>query len=487
MTSKQAEAVNAETPVAAPDTHAEVSHPGIAFTLAVIGYFMIAVDMTIVSVAMTPISRGLHLSAASLSWITTAFTLTYAGAMMLGGRVVDLFGRRSSFTLGISLFTLASLAAALAPNAAVLIAARAAQGIGAAITTPCTLALILDLFPEGPRRQRAMGTFQAVIGSGAGFGLILGGLLTDALGWRWLFLVNVPVGALILALTPRFLPRPTREQAAGSRRFDMAGAMTVTLALALLIYTLSETAHRGWLSTPTLGGIAASLALFVAFGWNEHRSPDPLLPLRIPRNPVVHTANLRAALVSGAFLCALVLVALDNEQALGQSPTRAGLSLLPAAVMILPMGRIGPKLVARFGVRNMAIAAPAVMAAGLLWFATTPSTSFVGSRLGPDILIGCGATVANLANMLSATSGAKPSERGVVSALQYTAQQTGSSALLAAFTAVAAAHTSRLLGGHSGIGHTAALHQGFQQAFFAAGIGGLVAALLALPRRHFAR
>jgi EmrB/QacA subfamily drug resistance transporter len=487
MSSKQAEAVSAQTPASTPGAEAAVSHPGIAFALAVVGYFMIAVDMTIVSVAMTPISRGLDLSAASLSWITTAFTLTYAGAMMLGGRVVDLFGRRSSFVLGISLFTIASLAAALAPNAAVLITARAVQGVGAAITTPCTLALILDLFPEGPRRQRAMGTFQAVIGSGAGFGLILGGLLTDALGWRWLFLVNVPVGVTLLALTPRFLPRPTREQAAGSRRFDIAGAMTVTLALALLIYTLSETAHRGWLSALTLGGISASLALFVAFGWNEHRSSDPLLPLRIPRNPVVHTANLRAALVSGAFLCALVLVALDSEQVLDQSPTRAGLNLLPAALMILPMGRIGPKLIARFGVRSMAIAAPTVMAAGLLWFAATPSTTFVGSRLGPDILIGCGATVANLANMLSATSGAKPTERGVVSALQYTAQQTGSSALLAAFTAIAAAHTAHLLGGHPGIGHTTALHQGFQQAFFAAGIGGLVAALLALPRRHFAR
>ena len=496
MTGKQAVAATqpsaaASTAITAPPTPAPadlpaVGHPGVAFTLAVVGYFMIAVDMTIVSVAMSAISRGLHFSPASLSWITTAFTLTYAGAMMFGGRLVDLFGRRRSFVVGIALFTFASLAAAAAPSAGVLIGARAVQGLGAAITTPCTLALILDLFPDGVKRQRAMGTFQAVIGSGAGFGLILGGMITDALGWRWLFLVNIPVGLVILALTPRFLPRSERPGRSG-RRFDLVGAATVTSALALLIYTLSRTAQTGWLSASTLGGIVGTLVLFLLFGLNEHRSSDPLLPLRIPRNPVVHTANLRAALVSGAFLCALVFIALDNEQVLGQSPTRAGLSLLPAALMILPMGRIGPKLVARFGLRRMAFLAPLVLAAGLLWFATTPSTSFLGSRLGPDLLIGAGATVANLTNMLSATSGAEPGERGVVSALQYTAQQTGSSALLAAFTALAAGRATHLLGGPHALDRVAALHHGYQYAFLAAGIAGIAAALLALPRRNFTR
>ncbi|MHA6761477.1 MFS transporter [Streptacidiphilus sp. PAMC 29251] len=481
----------AETPLTTTAATVEAAppaagHPRIAFALAVVGYFMIAVDMTIVSVAMSAISRGLRFSPASLSWITTAFTLTYAGAMMFGGRLVDLFGRRRSFVAGIALFTLASIAAAAAPDAGVLIGARAVQGLGAAITTPCTLALILDLFPEGAKRRRAMGTFQAVIGSGAGFGLVLGGVITDSLGWRWLFLVNIPVGLVILALAPRFLPQ-VEHQPRGGRRFDVVGAATVTAALALLIYTLSRTAAAGWLSASTLGGIAGALALFLLFGGNEQRSPDPLLPLRIPRNPVVHTANLRAALVSGAFLCALVFVALDNEQVRGQSPTRAGLSLLPAALMILPMGRIGPGLVARFGLRAMAIVAPLVLAAGLLWFATTPSTSFVGSRLGPDLLIGCGATVANLVNMLSATAGADPGERGVVSALQYTAQQTGSSALPAAFTALAAGRAAHLVAGPGALGHAAALHHGYQDAFLAAAAAGLLAALLALPRRNFTR
>ncbi|MBP2705503.1 MFS transporter [Microbispora sp. RL4-1S] len=473
-----------ETRQPEPEDAGVARHPGIAFTLAVVGYFMIALDMTIVSVAMSAISKGLDFSGSALSWITTSFTLTYAGFMMFGGRVVDLFGRRRSFVLGIGLFTAASLVSAIAPNGGVLIAARAVQGLGAAITTPCTLALILDLYPDGPRRRRAMGAFQAVIGSGAGFGLMLGGVLTDAFGWRWLFLVNVPVGGLILALTPLFIPTQVRA-AVRARRFDALGAVTITAALVLLIYTLSETAQRGWLSTATLGGVAGALLLLVAFVLNERRSPDPLLPLHIPRNPVVYTANLRAGLVSGAFLCALVFLALDDEQVIGHTPTQAGLTILPTAVMILALGRIGPRIVGRFGIRLVARTAPLIMAAGFLWLAVTPSLSFLTSRLGPELLIGFGATLANLSNTLAATGAARPAERGVVSALQYTAQQTGSSAEVAAFVALAAAHTAQLMTGPSPIGYTSALHQGFQFAFLAAAIAGCLAALLAVRRANF--
>jgi EmrB/QacA subfamily drug resistance transporter len=470
----------------AADDGLTVRNTRIAFTLAVVGYFMIALDMTVVSVAMSAVSHSLEFSPSSLSWITTSFTVTYAGFMMFGGRIVDLFGRRRAFGLGISLFTAASLVSALAPSAGVLVGARAVQGIGAAITTPCALALILDLYPEGPKRRRAMGTFQVVLGSGAGFGLVLGGTVTDLLGWRWLFLINLPVGVLILLLTPRFLPKQTGPTGR-SRPFDIMGAATITLSLVLLIYTLSETADRGWLSVPTIGGIVGAVVLALAFGWNEHRSLDPLLPLRIPRNPVVHTANIRAALISGAFLCALVFLALDDEQVLGYSPAHAGVIILPAALMVLALGRIGPRLVGRFGMRRIALIGPLVLAAGLFWVATTSSMSFLGGRLGPELLIGVGATVANLANTLSATSGSRPEERGVISALQYTAQQTGSSAEVAAFVAIAAAYTAGLLRGHTTITHAAALHAGYQNAYFAAGVAAVIAALLAVRRANFPR
>jgi EmrB/QacA subfamily drug resistance transporter len=472
-----------DTVVAEPEPAAR--HAGIAFTLAVTGYFMIALDLTIMSVAMSAVSRGLHFSPSSLSWITTSFTLTYAGFMMFGGRVVDLFGRRRAFMLGISLFTAASLVCALTPTAGILIGARAVQGVGAAITTPCVLALILDLFPDEAKRRRAMGMFQAVIGSGAGFGLLLGGVLTDALGWRWLFLVNVPVGTVILLLSTRFLPRQAGPSGR-SRKFDVSGVVTITLALVLLIYTLSETANRGWLSVPTVAGIIGAVVLVLAFGWNEHRSADPLLPLRIPRNPIVYTANVRAALVSGAFLAALVFLALDDEQVLGHSPTRAGLTILPAAIMILALGRIGPRIVGRIGIQRAAFGAPLILAAGLLWSGLTSSNTFLGARLGPELLIGLGATIANLANTLSATGGARPEERGVVSALQYTAQQTGSSAELAAFVAIAAGYSAHLVAVHSSVG-PAALHAGYQYAFVAAGVAAVIAALFAVRRGNFAR
>ncbi len=471
--------------LAEPKAERTVPHPGIAFALGVIGYFMITVDITIVSVALPVISHSLGFSNSSLSWITTAFTLTYAGCMMLGGRVVDLFGRKRSFLLGLALFTVASLGSALAPDAAALLVCRAVQGVGAAITTPCMLALILDLYPDGMRRQRALGLFQSVIGSGAAAGLLLGGLLTDTLGWRWLFLVNVPVGAVVLVLAPRFLPRTVG--ATRGRRFDARGALIVTAALVLLIYSLSETANHGWLSVATSGGIVGAILLGLLFAWNEQHSPDPLLPLHLPRNPVVYTANLRALLVSGVFLAALVLLALDDEQVLGHSPIRAGLSILPAALMILALGRLGPRIVAKIGIRRSALFAPLVLAAGMIWFSLAPANDFLLSRLLPDLLIGFGATVANLANMLSATSIARPTERGAISGLQYTAQQTGQSSALAALTAAAATYTASQIARQPSLNHLTALHDGYRFAFFAAGIAAVVSAALALPPRAFAR
>ncbi|MGW4126074.1 MFS transporter [Nocardia sp. NPDC004711] len=478
--------VSPKIPTAPPpelDPPRTVPRTGLAFSLGAIGYFMITIDLTICSVAMSSIGKSVGLSPTFLSWVTTAFTLIYAGFMMFGGRVVDIFGRRKAFAAGLSLFTVASLVVALAPNPGLLIGARAVQGVGAAIVTPCTLALILDLYPEGAGRRRAMGVFQAVIGSGAGFGLVLGGVLTDAFGWRWLFLINVPIGAIVAALAPRYLPVTARG--AGRRRFDVAGAATITGALAVLIYTLAQTATRSWASPWTILGLAVTLVLLASFGIVEHRSADPLLPLRIPKNPVVWSGNVRAALVSGTFLAALVLVALDDEQVLGHSPTRAGLSTLPAALMILVAGRFGPRVVGRIGIRYTALTMPLVLAAGLFWFAAASGDNYLTDRLPPDLLIGFGATVANLANMLAATSGAQPTERGVVSALQYTAQQTGQSATLAALTAVAAAHTTAVLTHHSITSDIEALHSGFHLAFLVAGACAVISAALALPKRNF--
>jgi len=452
--------------------------------IVVTGYFMLVVDMSIVSVALPAISRGLSFSAASLSWITTAYTLSYAGFLMFGGRLADLYGRRRIFLGGLALFTGASLAAAFSPDAGALVAARFVQGFGAAMAAPSALALIMDLYPEGPRRRRALGAFQSVAGSGGAFGLLLGGLLTSWFGWEAIFLVNLPIGLVIVGLGLRFLPRAA--PGAHGRRFDLAGAATITAALALLIYTAAETAQRGWLTVPTLGGLAGAVALLVLFGLIEHRSADPLLPLRIPRNPVVRRANLRGLLLAGAFLSAFTFIALDDEEVLGHSPARSGLALLPVALMIVLVGRIGPRLVARFGIRPLALMAPVVTAAGLFWLAASSSSDFLTMRLMPELLIGFGAAVGFLVNMLAATNGAEPHERGVVSALQSTAQQVGISVGLATFVSLAAARATHLVATHQAAG-TVALHDGFRLAFLAGGIAALASAALAIePGRRVA-
>ena len=218
--------------------------------------------------------------------------------------------------------------------------------------------------------------------------------------------------------------------------------------------------------------------------WNESHRPDPLLPLHLVRNPIVYTANLRALLVSGVFLAALVLIALDDEQVLRHSPIRAGLSILPAALTILALGRLGPKLVGKLGIRWTALFAPLLLAAGMFWFALAPADSFMLSRFAPDLFIGFGATLANLANMLSATSAASPSERGAISGLQYTAQQTGQSSALAALTAVVATYTASVIASRPALSPLTALHNGYQFAFFVAGVAAVVSAALALPARR---
>ncbi|HEX9599414.1 MAG TPA: DHA2 family efflux MFS transporter permease subunit [Gaiellaceae bacterium] len=439
-----------------------------------LGTLMIVLDVTIVNVALPSIRGDLGFSGTSLAWVVNAYLLTYGGFLLLGGRLGDLFGHRRLFLIGLSLFTLASLACGLATTQGFLITARAIQGLGGAVVSAVSLSLIMNLFTEPADRAKAMGIAGFVASGGGSIGVLLGGVLTDTLNWHWIFLVNVPIGALVYFLSLRLLPG-TRATAT-DRRLDVAGAVTITASLMLAVYAIVNGNHKGWTSGQTLGLLGAAAALLAVFLVVELRVRSPLIPLRLFRLRNVAFANVVGVLWAAAMFAWFFLSALYMQLVLGYSPLQVGLGFLPSNLIMgaLSIG-VSAKLVMRFGIRRPLATGLLCAAGGLLLFARAPvGGTFVVDVLPSMILLGIGAGIAFNPVLLAAMSDVAPSESGLASGIVNTSFMMGGALGLAVLVSLAASRTHSL--GAAGNGPLAALTGGYHAAFLVGAIFALAAA-----------
>jgi EmrB/QacA subfamily drug resistance transporter len=407
--------------------------------------------------------------------VINAYVLTFGGFLLLGGRLADLLGRRRVFIGGLLLVAAASLAAGFAANEGQLIAARAAQGLGAAIISPAALSIITTTFRDGSERNKALGAWGAVAGAGGAAGVLLGGILTDGLGWEWVLWVNVPVALLVAALAPTLIAESRSESE--SRHFDTAGAVSVTAGLSLLVYAIVDATNVGWGSLQTLGLLGVSAALLAAFVAIELRSHAPLVPFRIFRLRTLTGANAVGLLVGGSLFSMFFFITLYMQQVLGYSAIDAGLSYLPLAVMIIVASGIGSVLVTRIGFKPVLAAGMAFIVAALVWFSqVSVGGGFVSDILGPSLLAATGLGFAFVTTTIAAVSGVRDQESGLASGLINTSQQIGGALGLAVLATIANSRTDDLVASSGGdpAALTNALNEGFQAAFLGgAAIAGL--------------
>ncbi|HZU39752.1 MAG TPA: MFS transporter [Solirubrobacteraceae bacterium] len=450
----------------------------LALMLLAMTQFVLVIDASIVNVALPSIGRALRFSQADLSWVVNAYTLTFGGFLLLGGRLADLVGRRRMFMSGLVLFSLASLAGGIAQSEAWLIAARAAQGLGGAIVSPAALSIITTTFAEGAERNRALGVWGAVAGAGGAAGVLLGGILTTGLSWRWVLFVNVPIGLVCATLAPRLI-RESRVQAA-ARVFDLPGALTATGGLALLVYTLVDAVNAGWGSTATLGKLAGAFVLLGAFVAIESRHRAPLMPFSIFRLRTLRGADTVALLIGMSLFSMFFFISLYMQQVLHYSALRTGVSYLPLAVGIIIAAGSASVAVTRIGFKPVLISGLLLIAGALLWFSRVPATggSFAANVLGPSLLAAFGLGLSFVPVTIAAMTGTRPQEAGLASGLVNTAQQVGGALGLALLATVANSRTHALMStGHHPLGF--ALTKGFERAFLVGSGFALAGALLA--------
>ena len=461
----------------------DASRRWIALYVLCLASLMIVLDMTIVNVALPSIKDDLGFSETSLAWVVNAYLLTYGGCLLLGGRLGDLLGHRRLFLIGIILFTLASLACGIATAKGFLVAARAVQGVGGAVASAVSLSLMMMLFVEPAERAKAMGIFGFVAAGGGSIGVVLGGVLTDFLNWHWIFLVNIPIGALVVFLSLRLLPG-TPGTAQGER-IDLAGAATVTGALMLAIYAIVNGNQEGWTSAQTLGLLGGAAALLGVFLWVESHVRLPLVPLRLFRLRNFSTANVVGVLWAAAMFAWFFLAALYLQFVLGYSPLQIGLAFLPSS-LIMAVFSIGlsAKLVMRFGISRPLAIGLGLAAAGLALFIRLPvDGSFLVDVLPSMILLGFGAGMAFNPVLLAAMNDVEQTEAGLASGIVNTAFMMGGALGLAVLASVAASRTSSLEATES---HLAALTGGYHLAFLVGAIFAALAATLGgllLPNR----
>jgi EmrB/QacA subfamily drug resistance transporter len=448
-----------------------------ALALLAAAQFVVILDASIVNVALPSIGADLNFSQENLSWVVNAYVLVFGGFLLLGGRMADLLGRRRLFMAGLILFALASLAGGLAQNEAQLIIARAVQGLGAALLSPAALSLVTVLFAEGAERNKAMGVWGAVAGSGGAVGVLLGGMLTEWAGWEWVLYVNVPVGIAAALLAPRLLPESRND---GARHFDFAGAATVTAGLSLLVYTLVDANSAGWTSTQTLGLGGLSLALIAAFYVIERRSKAPLMPFPgIFRIRTITGINVSAVLIAAALFSMFFFISLYMQQVLGYSALDAGLAYLPLAVGIVVTAGATAGLVTRFGFKPVLVSGLLVTAAGLLWFTQVEvGGSYVSDLLGPMLLAAVGLGLAFVSMTVAAVSGVEAHEAGLASGLINTSQQIGGALGLAILATVANTRTDNAIADGTQVPN--ALTEGFQAAFTVGAGFAIAGAILAM-------
>ncbi len=433
-----------------------------------IAQFMVVLDVSIVNVALPQMRTDLHLSATGQQWVVNAYTLTFAGLLMLGGRAADLFGRRRVFLLGLALFTGFSLVGGLAQSGGWLIAARALQGAGGAVLAPATLSLLTTTFPDPNERRRALGAWSATAASGAAVGVLAGGVLTDLLDWRWVLFVNVPIGVALLVGAAWAL---TESRVGGAlRHLDVPGAVAVTAGLSVLVYGIVSTATHPWGSVRTISTLALGVALLGAFLVIESRLAEhPLVPLGIFRRRSLTAANGVAVTVGASLFGVYFFLSLYLQQINGYTPLRAGLAFLPAGLATLAGALTASRLVARVGVRRQLILGLLLAAVGLVGMAQlTPGDAYWTSVFVPELLTGIGLGLSFVPMTLGATAGVPPQEAGLASGLLNTTRQIGGAVGLAAMATAAAA----VAHGHIGAGRavSAALTSGYDRAFYIAAV-----------------
>ncbi|HET8608276.1 MAG TPA: DHA2 family efflux MFS transporter permease subunit [Burkholderiales bacterium] len=448
----------------------------LALVVLCLGDLMIVLDTTVVNVALPSIREALGFSQTSLVWVVNAYMLTFGGFLLLGGRLGDLFGQRRLFLLGITLFTLASLACGLADSQSLLVGARAVQGVGGAVVSAVALSLIMNLFTGPAERAKAMGIFGFVMAGGGSIGVFLGGLLTDAFSWHWIFLVNLPVGVVVYALCLVLLPAGRRPEAAA--RVDVAGAVTVTASLMLAVYAVVNGNGAGWASAQTIGLLAAAAVLLVLFVGIEARVRAPLMPLGLFRLRNLATANVVGVLWAAAMFAWFFISALYLQLVLGYSPLQVGLAFLPSNLIMgaFSLG-LSARLVMRFGIRTPLAAGLLVAAVGLALFARAPvDGNFIADVLPGMLLLGLGAGVAFNPVLLAAMSDVEPGESGLASGVVNTSFMMGGALGLAILASLAAARTDGLLA--SRMDRLAALNGGYHVAFIIGAVFAAAASLL---------
>jgi len=448
----------------------------LALVVLCLGDLMIVLDVTIVGVALPSIREDLGFSETSLAWVVNAYLLTFGGFLLLGGRLGDIFGHQRLFLIGIALFTLASLACGLATSQEALVIARAVQGLGGAVVSAVALSLIVMLFTEPRERAKAMGVFGFVAAGGGSIGVLLGGILTDVLDWHWIFLVNLPIGIAVFALTLVLIPAVRGEAPSG--RLDVAGAVTVTASLMLAVYAIVNGNEQGWTSARTLGVLGAAAVLLGVFLAIEARVAAPLVPLGLFRLRNLAISNVVGVLWAAAMFAWFFLSALYLQLVLGYSPLEVGLAFLPGNLIMgfLSLG-LSAKLVMRFGIRPPLAVGLGLASLGLLLLARAPvDGNFVADVLPSMILLGLGAGMAFNPVLLAAMSDVEQSDAGLASGVVNTAFMMGGALGLAVLASLAASRTETLAA--SGEGPLEALTGGYHAAFLAGAFFALAAAVI---------
>ncbi len=416
----------------APPSHA-TRNGGLALAVICVAQLMVVLDATVVNVALPHISKDLGFSADTLTWVITAYSLTFGGLLLFGGRTGDLFGRRRMFMIGVSLFAAASLVGGLANSEVMLIGARAAQGAGGAIAAPTALALLATTFTEPAARARAFGVFAAMAASGGALGLLLGGTLTDFASWRWALFINVPIGAIVLVLAPRVL----NESQGSGTKLDLPGAISVTAGMSTLVYGLTKAATDGWGSTTTLVTLALAATMLVAFVLIEHVSTHPLMPFRIFANRNRTGAYLIMLFLAAALFTTFYLMAQYLQDVHGWSPFATGLGFLPMPVTIMFMSLVVVRrLIPKIGIRPFLTAGPILALVAMFSFSRLNATSTYWEFLGCILLLGLGMGCSFVPLTMTAVNGVAPHETGLASALLNTGQQVGGAIGLAVFGTV---------------------------------------------------
>ena len=460
-------------------SNTEGKHLGLALAVISGAQLMIVLDATVVNVAIPTIHHALRFSLTNLEWLITAYSLTFGGLLLFGGRTGDLYGKRRMFMIGIAIFAVSSLLGGLAMNDVWLIFTRGLQGVGGAIAAPTALSLIATNFAEGRERNRAMGVYAAMSGGGGAIGLLLGGILTSYVSWRWIFFVNVPIAALVLFLTPRAL----NESQTTSGHLDVPGAITVTAGMLSLVYGLSNASSHGWGSTATIVSLAASVVLLTAFAVIEQRSTEPLMPLSIFKNRNRSGSFAMMLCVGIALFSMFYFLTQYMQNILGWSPIKTGVGFLPMTAGIIVSAGLASRYVSRIGIRIPLIVGPAASTIGMLWITRITVTSSYPEILGPLIVIALGMGFSFVPLTLVAVSGVEPNEAGLASALLNTMQQVGGAlglAVLATVAIDATKSTYASLHKTTTLAKNVATTHGYTTAFFAAAGISLIGLLISL-------